>query len=132
MVERWTAGWLEATRHKVVSPCPGEAPRQSLVLFQAHDDDIYVEPLKAEHLLPTELAAARSKMAADNVRDGTLRPRRWRRDTMSSGPIPVSVSFAEWVLRRPRSALSKYPGVTQGDWVSRNELKAKAALRDGR
>lgn len=34
MAELWTSGWLEATRHKVVSPASGQRPRKSLVLFQ--------------------------------------------------------------------------------------------------
>ncbi|CAM9835296.1 unnamed protein product, partial [Hapterophycus canaliculatus] len=34
MAELWTSGWLEATRHKVVSPASGQGARRSLVLFQ--------------------------------------------------------------------------------------------------
>ncbi|CAM9649993.1 unnamed protein product, partial [Ectocarpus sp. 12 AP-2014] len=34
MMELWTSGWLEATRHKVVSPACGQGARRSFVLFQ--------------------------------------------------------------------------------------------------
>ncbi|CAN0254108.1 unnamed protein product [Ectocarpus fasciculatus] len=34
MMELWTSGWLEATRHKVFSPASGQGARSSFVLFQ--------------------------------------------------------------------------------------------------
>lgn len=136
MVERWTSGWLEATRHRVASPGPGQQPRKSLVLFQAHDDCVRVQPLRADQLLdgnPQQEAntATGPEGQREPSRRLTLRGRRaWPcATTIDQGWMAGSVSsFAECVRHRPLSVLRKYPATTQWAWVSKNELEAKAAL----
>lgn len=125
-MERWTAGWLEATRHRVVSPQLGQAPRQSLVLFQAHDDEICVKALKRSQLQDSEVPEASSQVEKHQkllreVEEKTLRrSKRLKR-------LDGSTSLKEWLMNRPRGWFSRYPPVKQGTWVRQNELKAKKA-----
>lgn len=135
MVELWTAGWLEATRHRVASPGPGQAPRQSLVLFQAHDDHVKIRPLVGKQLVERQLEMTpktkKEKHDAPNCRQrsgiwGTPHQSKAQRD--HEDPPPVG-NFAEWVRHRPAAILKKYPPTTQGAWVRKNEFKAMASLR---
>ncbi|CAN0271954.1 unnamed protein product [Pylaiella littoralis] len=126
MMELWTSGWLEATRHKVVSPAPGEEARRSLVLFQAHDDLVRVHPLQA-----AQLAARKSdsESGAAQVTDtpGDRKHRR-RGEQREEQSIPPLDSFVEWVRHRPKTSRKKFRPTTQGAWVRKQEFRAKAAL----
>lgn len=130
MVECWTSGWLKATRHRVASPGPGELPRKSLVLFQAHDDNVRVQPLKTDQLVDGS-----SREEVDISTGGEGQPKSNRRLTLRgrrTRPCATTVdqgyTFVESVRHRPLSVLRKYPATTQGAWVSTKELEAKAAL----
>lgn len=130
-MERWTAGWLEATRHRVASPRLGQGPRQSLVLFQAHDDEICVKPLKHSQLQDSEVPEGPEASSSEvekhqkllrEVGEKTLRrSKRLKR-------LDGCASLKEWLMNRPRGWFSRYPSVKQGTWVRQNELKAKKAL----
>lgn len=135
-MELWTAGWLEATQHRVASRGPGEVPRQSLVLFQAHDDLVLVKPLTA-----CQLSARQPRHNCGNVAKQEQGEPERRRSSRLRKASPCHVTedcdhraaavapFTVWVRTRPRSVLKKYPATTQGTWVRRNEFKAKAALQ---
>ncbi|CAM9663171.1 unnamed protein product [Scytosiphon promiscuus] len=122
MAELWTAGWLEATRHKVVSPAPGQGVRKSLVLFQAHDDLVKVHPLETTHLAPHVPGPESSTGDTRNQSDSNSGVR----EHVEEGP--AADSFQEWVKDGPRSRRKCYLPTTQGAWVRRQELHAKSTL----
>lgn len=138
MTELWTAGWLEATPHKVISPVSGLEPRRSLVLFQAHDDLVKVHALRAIHLNVDQQEA--SSRTDEDLQEASNCPQLSRNNTTRScGNVnregqEVSDrelrqgSFLEWVLQRPKAALKKHRPTTQGAWVKKNEFQAKATL----
>lgn len=137
MIELWTAGWLEATPHKVVSPVPGLEPRRSLVLFQAHDDLVRVHALRAAQLnAPQQEASLRTDedlqktsnlpwLSRNTVRSCRKKNRKGKE--VSDRELRQG-SFMEWVLLRPEAVLKKHRPTTQGAWVKKNEFRAKATL----
>ncbi|CAN0233911.1 unnamed protein product [Ectocarpus sp. 4 AP-2014] len=124
MMELWTSGWLEATRHKVVSPACGQGARRSFVLFQAHDDLVRIHPLGATH------SATRTPEPDRRTGDAPETPKNMESGGGKEGSeqsLPID-SFAGWVRNRPKSALRKYRPTTQGAWVRRQEFRAKSTL----
>lgn len=135
MIELWTAGWLEATPHKVVSPVSGLEPRRSMVLFQAHDDLVRVHALRAAHLSThqqetpsrTDEHVQKAPNCPQLPRNITTRSCRTGKE--ASHRNLRQGSFLEWVLQRPKAVLrKKYRPTTQGAWVKKNEFRAKATL----
>lgn len=126
MVELWTAGWLEATPHRVASPGPGQAPRQSLVLFQAHDDNVKVRPLLGKQLVERQSEMTLRLSKEEHL--GTRSKQQQSKEQKDDEDRLTVGSFAEWVRQRPAVVLKKYRPTTQGAWVRENELKAKARL----
>ena len=137
MIELWTAGWLEATPHKVVSPAPGLEPRRSLVLFQAHDDLVQVHALRATQLNAHQRES--SLRIDEDLREASNCPQLSRNNPARScrsiyrkgkkvSDRELQGSFLEWVLQRPEAVLKKDRPTTQGAWVKKNELRAKATL----
>ncbi|CAB1106131.1 unnamed protein product [Ectocarpus sp. CCAP 1310/34] len=131
MMELWTSGWLEATRHKVVSPACGQGARRSFVLFQAHDDLVRIHPLGATHLaIRTPEPDRRTGDAPDTPKNMENTPKNMESCGGKEGSeqsLPID-SFGEWVRNRPKSALRKYRPITQGAWVRRQEFRAKSTL----
>ncbi|CAM9896131.1 unnamed protein product [Ectocarpus fasciculatus] len=124
MMELWTSGWLEATRHKVFSPASGQGARSSFVLFQAHDDLVKIHPLGETHF------ATRTREPDRSTGDAPDTPKN-REGCGGKEGSEQSLrigSFTGWVRNRPKSVLRKYRPTTQGAWVRKQEFRAKSAL----
>ena len=133
MAELWTAGWFEATPHKVISPSQGRA-RKSLVLFQAHDDLVKIHPLRVDQL---DTRRRTDKPGGGEVKDSrnyNLRPRAKRarrglsKETEADDDMDNSLGyFRHWLVHHPKAIPTKYGSTTQGAWVRENEQKSKSA-----
>ncbi|CAM9236594.1 unnamed protein product [Discosporangium mesarthrocarpum] len=146
MMEHWTGGWLQATPHRVSSPSPGCSPRKSLVLFQAHDDMVVVEPLWGDHTgeedligqkdMPLRRKRRRTEQAAGQQRQTSKKSiRRGGKqvhhvvsiEERASMHTAVSTAGPDWAQGTAWKNMS-YTPITQGEWVTGKEGKAQAAL----
>lgn len=134
MVEIWTAGWLKATPHKVISPekRQGKGVRKSLVLFQAHDDLVRVHPLKVDQLHSQGPDSATGTdvqgLRKYNLRSRANRAgRRLVTKKTDAGLGRGQRHFLDWLMYSPEGNQRKYRPTRQGAWVREKEKKAKAA-----